>query len=255
MSDYLRDCFIPFHTIGMDELESINDELQSILADASQTDGEDSPLVLQYTLRYDEMGVARLNFQEIKNCFQRAKNVERLVFEVKGPKWIRNQTGRHIFLKFDTNDHNGCYLCINDDSESWVDNVYKRLSQRLSQYKNNNALVRHQIVDTLIQIFGVVVIFLVCLLLATKFSPMLNLKDSFFVIFIAALLIFSNLWTYVLVLVKKFRDYYWPLVSFKRKPLGWLGQAIVAAVVIALLSFLAERTWQVLAEAGSAVIK
>jgi hypothetical protein len=255
MSDYLKDSFIPYHTIGQSELDGINDDLQEIIAAAALGTNEDKPLQLTYTLRYDLMGIVIQDYPEIKHCFDRAKNVERLIFEAKGPLWTKNQTGKHIIVRFDIKDINGCYIRIDDDDEKWVDHVYKRLTQRLEQYKNHNGKIRDPAVDLIIQLFGVIAIFFISLIFASAFSPSLKLKDSFLVVFIGLLLVFSNFWTFMLIAIKKLRDDFWPITSFKRKPLGLLGQAIVASVITGVLAWLADSCWKILLDASSLVVK
>jgi hypothetical protein len=255
MSNYLKDGFIPYHTIGLLELDGINDDLKEIVEKAALSANDDNPLQLVYTLRYDWMGIVRQDYNEVKHAFERAKNIERLLFEVKGPQWAKNQTGKYILLKLDLKDFNGCYLRVDDDDEKWVDHVYKRLTQRLEQYKNNNGKVRAPEVDLILQLFGVIAMFFGSLILASICSPSLKLKDSFLVVYIGSLLVFSNLWTYVLISIKKLRDDFWPIVSFKRKPLGLFGQTVVAFAITAILAWLVDLGWKILLDTSSLVVK
>lgn len=255
MSDYLQDSFIPFHTIGAQELDELEGEFSAIVAEAESTTTDDKPLTLTYTLRYDGMGIVRQGFEEVKNCFGRARRVERIVFDVSGPKNVLRGKGKRIQLILDAMDSSRCYMSVTDDDEKWVDNVFKRLSARLSQYRNYNGVLRHPLVELLIQLFGVTSAFSLCLILASVLSPALKIQHSFFVLFIGFFLIFSNLWTYILVLLGKIRDKFWPIISFKKRPLGIIGQAVVGLVITGILSLLVKWSWRILLSVSSQVIQ
>jgi hypothetical protein len=255
MSDYLKDSMIPFHTIGASQLDDINNELKAIIDEVTASGSDDNPLLLIYTLRYDGMGIVRQDFKEIKNCFDRAKSVDRLLFDLVGRKWLPNNKGKRVGLHFDSKDPSRCYIVVQDDDEKWVDNVFKRISSRLSQYKNYNWIIRHPLAELLIQLFGVMIGFFTCLISASHLSPILNIKNSFVLLFIGLFLIFSNLWTYILVVIKKVRDDLWPTVSFKKKPFGLVGQTVVGFIITGILAWLADSAWKILAEASSTVIK
>lgn len=251
MSDYLKDHYIPFHTIGSKQLEEINHELQAIIEEAAS---KDNLLRLVYTMRYDGMGIRR-DFQEIRDCFDRARKVERFIFEVTGPNYLTNNLGKRIQLWFELHKPESCLLVVEDDDEKWVDNVFKRLSTRLSHYKNHNEILRHPLTELVIQLFGVTAGFSACLIFASLLSPHIKIQHSFFVLFIGLLIIFSNLWTFILSLIGKVRDKYWPATSFKKKPLGLIGQAFLGLVISVLLTSLLKWAWNILEKAGSLVIK
>jgi hypothetical protein len=145
MSNYLKDSFIPYHTIDLPELDGINDDLKEIVEKANSSTGDGNPLQLA-------------------------------------------------------------------------------------------------------MFFG-------SLILASICSPSLKLKDSFLVVYIGSLLVFSNLWTYVLISIKKLRDDFWPIVSFKRKPLGLFGQTVLAFAITGILAWLVDLGWKILLDASSLVVK
>lgn len=255
MSDYLKDHRIPYHTIGVTELDDINREVTSIIADANALPGDDKPLLLTYTLRYDGMGIIRRDFEEVQGCFRRAKGVDRLVFDIVGPKYPSNNKGKRVQIWFEALDVSRCVLIVADDDEKWVDNIFKRLSGLLAQYRNQNGVLRHPVIELFVQLIGVTAGFSGCVIFARLLSPHLNIPGSFFVLFVGLLLVFSNLWTYLMVLIGNLRNKLWPVTSFKRKPLGVVGQTVVGLVVTGILTTLLRWAWRILEKASILVAK
>ena len=254
MGDYLKDKFVPFLTISEEALESLNADLQEIVKKANLDQPIEELVSLSYILRYDGMGIVRTDFAEIKRCFQIAGIIERVVFHVTHPKNFLNK-GKSIEIFLDRNERIKCSLQVTDDDETWVDTTFKRLSSRLDQYKNGNWVVFSPMVELFIQILGVLTGFLACLLIASIISPLVNFQYSFLVLLLGLFLIFSNLWTYLNFLLGKIRIRGWPFISFKKKPIGIIGQSIIGVIVGLIFSGLLRATWWFLCRAGSLVIK
>ncbi len=255
MSDYLKDNFIPYLTIDIAELDAINSDLQTI-ANETIVFAEDEKLKSNvYTLRYDGMGIVRKDYSEIKRCFETGKKVERIIFDFSSVKNLLENKGKRIQILLDASDSSRCYLAVSDDDEKWVDNVFKRLSKRLAQYQNHNGVTRNLFTELFIQLFGVIAGFSFCLIAAGLLSPTLKVKYSFFVLFIGFFLIFSNLWTYILVLLGKLRDKYWPIISFKKKPLGLFGQIVLSLIITSVLTGLVSAGWKILVKLSSIALE
>jgi len=254
MGNYLKDSFVPFITIKGDDLENLNSDLEEIVKNANLRLPDGGLATLSYVLRYDGMGIVRTDFEEIKRCFEIAKNVERIIFQVTSPKNYLN-LGKNIEIFLDRDQQIKCVLRVTDDDEAWVDTTYKRLSSRLNQYKNRNWVAHSNVVGLLIQLFGVLAGLLGCLLAANAMAPLFKFQHSFLVLFIGLLLMFSNLWAYILVLLGKIRIHIWPFISFKKKPIGILGQAIIAAIISLGMAWLLKAAWWLLSHAGSMMVK
>lgn len=254
MSAYLKDFLIPYHTIGIKELEEINQELSTVLSELEKKGQPEEKAIINYTLRYDGMGIIRQDFQEIRGCFERAGAVERVIIELITVKYMAKNTGKRIQLWFESLDPAKCQLIVTDDDEQWVDNMFKRMTSRLSHFKNHNGLLRHSFAELIIQLFGVVAGFSACLILARLFSLNIKVQHSFFILLIGLFLVFSNLWTFILVMIGKLRDRYWPATSFKHKPLGLLGQSVLGVVIAGIIGWLFRWAWMLLERAGSIVI-
>lgn len=246
MSDYLKDSFIPYLTIDTAALDAINNDLQTIVSETGSLPENEQLKSNVFTLRYDGMGIARKDYSEIKRCFETGRNIERVNFDFSSSKNLSEYKGKRIQLLLDAADSSKCYLSVADDDEKWVDNTYKRLSSRLENYKNHNGLSRNPFTELFIQLFGVIAGFSFCLIAASLLSPILKIQYSFFVLFIGFLLIFSNLWTYILILLRKVRDKHWPIASFKKKPLGLIGQIILTLIITSFLTGIVSAGWKIL---------
>lgn len=78
MSDYLKDSFIPYLTIGIAEIDAINSDLQTIVNETSSFAEDEKLKSNVYTLRYDGMGIVRKDYSEIKRCFETEKKLSAL---------------------------------------------------------------------------------------------------------------------------------------------------------------------------------
>jgi hypothetical protein len=243
MGDFLRDQGILFLTIQEVDLELINSDLQEVLA---KSNSAGDPAVLSYLLRYDGLGIIRTGFEEIKRSFGIAKNIDRVIFQLKS-------RSKSVEVKIDKGDRNNCLLVVSDNDEAWVDSTFRRLSSRIKQFQNRNGFMHSLPVEFAIQISGVLVGFALCLIVAQSISSCLNFRYSFFVAFVGLFLLFSNVWTYVLILLGRLRIFLWPFISFKKKPLGLIGQTVIATIVAAALTFLGQTSWRILTRVGFVV--
>lgn len=253
MGDYLRDTRIAFLTIGETELAEIDGDLKEILNRTNQASAADQSS-LSYILRYDGMGIIRRDFEEIKRSFNRARKVERIVFQLTSPRNSLNK-GKNIQINLDTTNPDTCFLMVADDDEAWVDSNFGRLEKRVNGYKNGNWLAHSTLVELLIQLLGVLFGFSLCLIGANLLTPILSIKYSFFVLFVGLFLLFSNLWTYMLKLIGKARNHFWPLISFKRKPIGIVGQTIIGFIITLLLTGLLNIGWKIIKDIGTLATK
>jgi len=253
MGDYLRDTKISFLTIGEKELTEVDGDLKEILIRANEASPNDQSS-LNYVLRYDGMGMIRRDFEEIKRSFNRARKVERIVFQLSSPRNNLNK-GENIQINLDANNPDNCFLLVADDDEAWVDSNFGRLEKRLNGYKNGNWLAHSTLVELLIQLLGVFFGFSLCLIGANLLAPILSIKYSFFVLFGGFFLVFSNLWTYMLMLIRKTRNHFWSLISFKRKPIGMIVQAVIGFLIALLLTGLLDISRKILLDIGTLATK
>lgn len=254
MGDYLRDSTVAFRTVGKDELKQINADLVEIATRANKDVTDPNKLVaLTYILRYDGLGIIRKDFNEIERAFGLAKRVEQVLFRFGTPLGYLNQ-GKQIEVHLFSRSIDKCLLSVADDDETWVDTTFRQLSNRLDQYKNHNSIPYSALGELFIQFAGVSGGFFISLAAANVMTPQVTIRHSFFVIFLGLLLAFSNLWTYVLMLIGNIRARFWPIVSFKQKPLGLIGQTVIGFCLAGVLSVLFEHSWIILKQLGTIAV-
>jgi len=251
MADYLKDINIKFLTLQSKDLDDIHLEIDRIYRDAFKTD---DTLQFQFILRYDGIGIIRNDFTEIKNCFDKAKIVERLVFKMtsNAPDYLNRKS---IEIRLDKDSIDNSILIIFDNDESWVDNTFKHLEARLDTLKNKNHFAHSNLVEFFIQIVGVLIGLLITFIASTLLAPKIPLNDSFFIVFIGFFLIFSNLWTYILISIRKLKNRLWGNISFKKKPIGLLGQIIISSIIGLVMIGLFKISWDLIIAFGTKLIE
>lgn len=91
------------------------------------------------------------------------------------------------------------------------------------------------------QIFGVIVGFIVSLWLAFKIAPNLKIENPFVIAFLFILLVFSNIWGYLNQALLGFLAKVFPNIELVRPAkarLNWLIQAIVGSTAFAIVIYL-----------------
>jgi len=250
MADYLKDTNIKFLTIQTDDLEKINSEIENILKEAFP---KDSSLQIEYVMRYDGLGIKRTDFEEIKNCFERAKVVERLVIQLRSKNLDFNNR-KLIELKLDKDNLINSYLVVSDNNESWVDTKFKHLQSRLENYKNQNRFAHSIFFELFIQLVGIISGLLLTLIGSIKLAPIIPIQYSFFILFFSFFLIFSNLWSFILVQIRVLRNKLWEIISFKKKPMSLIIQAIISTIFSLILVWLLSISWNMLTDIGKGII-
>ena len=251
MSDYLKDKYITFLTIQGKQLDALDSDIRAIMDDSVSSDGS---VHIEYLIRYDGIGVIRKNYVEIKKCFDIAKKVDRVFINLKN-KESHLSKGKNIQIKFDPSNANDCYLSVADDDEAWVEKQFKVLSSRLDKFKNKNSIVHSSIANLAIQLFGVLSGLFLSLIFAKLVAPGVRVQHSFFIMFVSAFLVFSNLWTFILFNINKARIKLWPFICFNKKPLGIVGQSIIGLIITSIVIWLATWAFYILKDVGGIITK
>ncbi len=244
MGQFLRDQFVRNVDIDESALKNIND----ILGDATTTinAGENDPSkrgILFYVIRFDEKGYRFTNFSDVMKHYADARQVERVIFTVDSApnRQSAGLTGVNADLRLEPADPNICRLMITADNQAWVDSTFCAISELLNQQKNSSWLVRTQWTGLLVQIFGVLLGFLLSLWAAVNIAPYLSIDNAFVVALFFTLLIYSNIWTYINTQIGRLINYTFPNVRFKRKgkdTIHWVIQAVIATILGACVLFL-----------------
>jgi len=251
MSDYLRDKYIPYRTIGGTELEELNSDIETILKNAKASD---ETLHIEYLIRYDGIGVIRKKYEEIKKCFDIAKTIERIAINLKNSQSSLLK-GKNIEIRFDSFNSSNCFLRVSDDDEAWVEKQFKSLVARIDKFKNKNSIVHSSVATLAIQLCGVLSGLFLSLISAKLLSASIEFQHSFYIFFIGIFLVFSNLWTYILQSINNLRIKVWPFVSFNKKPLGIVGQSFVGLIITSTVFFLAKWSICILRGASGIITK
>ena len=247
MSKYLRDGSLQYLTITEKELDVINNKLIQILEDNNKKISplqniQDKKIMSEgifrvtYILRADGKGVRYFDYSEMKKEFTQANRIERLIIIMNTELNINTQhsLGKRIELHLNSTNDNSSYL-IEDDDNVWVEGVTQEINAILNKFKNKNYIYYSWWFIALIQLIGVVGVFLFCLWLSSKIAPLLKIDNSPLFTFIGVFLLLSNFWTFIIFVIKSFIEKNYPQIEFRRKrSLHWLLQTIIGGLVIYL---------------------
>ncbi len=245
MSQYLRDESLKCITVPAESLRKINEDLneiaKAVVDKLPENERANHQLIPIYVIRFDGKGFRLHDFEQVMRYFTDANVVERLAIAFQSPNNIAqaNFAGKRIEIHLDTKNPENCSLLVEDDDRDWVDFVFMKIRERLLRYSNRNWIVRSQGAGVVIQLLGVGVGFLFSIWASIIISPALRIENAMLFSFIAAFLLFSNMWTFMLNGIGKIADTIWPNVSF-RKPSGlhWLVQGLIATAAFSLITVL-----------------
>lgn len=249
MGQFLRDQRL--HNLKIDEaaLDQLNNIFvaRAAAGNAAAANAADAnaaqQIVTYYVLRFDEAGYRFANFAEIRQRFIDAKEVERVIFmmESGADRQSGGLVGTRFELRLDSKDANNCWLTVTSDSGLWVDETFAAVVDVLSRHPHKlSAIVRTQWTPLAIQLLGVFLAFIFSVWAAAVIAPNLALENAFAVALIFALLIFSNIWTYLLAQIVRLMDFAFPNIRFFRKDKegrgNWFLRSAIIGIVVAPIS-------------------
>jgi hypothetical protein len=144
-------------------------------------------------------------------------------------------------LRLDEKDPNLCFLMATSDDGDWVDSSFSAVQDVTSKCKNRNGVARSAWTHLVIQLVGLFLGFLVSLWAATQIAPGLAIENAFLISFLLALLIFSNLWSYVNQRLHALVNAVFPnlkLYRSNRDRMHWLLQTVIGGIVVAITLYL-----------------
>jgi hypothetical protein len=244
MGQFLRDQKL--HNLEIDEaaLDQLNNVFVARVAAGNATAANPAEQVVPYyVLRFDEAGYRFVNFADIRQRFIDAKEVERVIFmmESGADRQSGGLLGTRFELRLDSKDTNNCWLTVTSDSGAWVDATFAALVDILSRHPSKlSAIVRTQWTALVIQLLGVFLAFMFSVWAAVVIAPKLALENAFAVTLIFALLMFSNIWTYLMAQIGRFMDFAFPNIRFVRKDIegkgNWVLRGALIGIVVAPVS-------------------
>lgn len=211
-------------------------------------------------IRFDNKGHRVFTLPELLNYFRRAKYVERVILTLESGDSISSnrKIGSYMEIRFDEKSPNTCFLAVTSDNSDWVDSSFSAVMEVLIKCKNMNHWAQTIWTQLTIQIAGVFAGFLLSLWAAVTISPHLTIENAFIISFLFALLIFSNLWTYINQRLLSLVQTVFPNIKFYRQEkdsMHWLLQAIVVAIIGAVVLFLLNLVLTYVGRVAGAFIK
>jgi hypothetical protein len=261
MAQFLRDEQLKHFTLTEERLtqlyEAFHARRQSMPEEQQQPTPDEVRSFLYSVIRFDSKGYRYFSLDQLLSQFRRADYVERVIFTLESAQTVRNNrnVGSYMELRLDNKDPATAYLQVASDDEDWVNASFSAIKETLNRYKNRYGWARSVWSQLAVQIGGVLIGFLLSLWAAIKISPAIDIENAFFITFLFALLVFSNIWTYLNQAALRIVNSIFPSIKFYRPDrdrLHWLLQAVVGGIVVALvlviLNLLFEYVGQILGE-------
>lgn len=247
MARFLRDVRVSNISITEDVVKQLTEVFAARALPLQQAtdarENEDGKLFLTFILRFDDKGYRFFSLDELLSHFQRAKNIERLVMTVEtGTSLKTNRSvGEHLELRLDKNEPNNNILSVTSDNSDWVDASYAAVQEVLSKCKTRHGWARSVWSTLGIQLLGVIAGFGLSVWAAARISEKLPIQNSFIIVFLFALLIFSNTWTYLNSVVLRYVHNVFPNIQFYRSDkdrTDWFMQAVIGGIAATFAAYL-----------------
>ena len=259
MATFLRDKKVSNITLD----ESALSELFGVCARRSETfpalpnDKKEKSFV-SGIIRFDGKGYRVFSSEELLQYFRSAKTVERVILGCQTSIAVssNNVVGSFIELRFDGSDPNLCYLQVSSDDSEWVDASFSILEESLRKLRNKHGWSRSRWFELLIQLSGVLAGFIVSLWAAAVITPKIPFENAFVIVFLFALLLFSNTWDFLKKQISITIEGVFPNIEFYRPDkhrYRWLMQTVIGGIVVAILLFVLHEIFQYVGEELSRV--
>lgn len=211
-------------------------------------------------IRFDNCGFRVWSVQELLDHYHSADRVERLAFVVESKEAVATQRvrGSYAELRLDAQEGNISHLVVASDDLLWVNNTYNAIFVALQRARNRNPIVRWPIVGHVLQLAGLVLGFLVSLWAAGRMAPSLAIENAFIYCFIFAFVFTSILWSAISSLMMSWLRQIFPQVRFvttKSHRSKWIVQALLGALIVAILGLAADSTWRWIAGLATGLIR
>ncbi len=244
MAFYLRDQHV--HNVSMD-LEALT-QINSVFAERfaqlqAELGSKGKHAIFTYIIRFDNKGYRVFTFDDLMRYFNQAHDIERIIFTVESDDSISSNRSFGAFLELclDTKEPTRCVLIASSDNKDWAEASFAAVHEVLEKYRTKYWLARSHWTSLGVQIFGVVIGFIVSLWLAFKIAPNLKIENPFVIAFLFTLLVFSNIWGYLNQVLLGFIEKVFPNIEFVRPAkarLHWLIQTIVGSIAFAIVIYL-----------------
>lgn len=212
-----------------------------------------------YVIRYDGQGDRLYNRHDLLDRFSRANVIERLTLTLETPLSIstNRQFGVFIEMIFD-NSNPYCSLNVSADSSSLCGAAFGVLSNLMRKYRTRYGVVRTTLFQLMIQLTGVTLFFILSISLGKRFGDYIALPNGMILIVAFTLLMCSNVWSFLLPALQRGLSAVFPSIEFiseGRQFWHWTVQAVVGAVISALVLFAVGSAGEVLLRMAAGIIE
>lgn len=252
MSQFLRDEIIKNITIDERALDILNQYFIGRAFKGNQGLGdvegkEEKILIVSYIIRFDNKGYRFYDFKDVMKFYNQATDIERIIFTVESIESSNSNRNFGSYLELKLDVMNNCYLVASSEDENWADSAFTGVQELVNKFHNKSGLVQNTWTYFLVQIFAVILGFVLSLWASIKISPYLAIDNAFIISFLFIFLLFSNSWTFINRLILKLITYAFPNLRFKRKgkeTIHWILQALIGGVILALTLFLLNKFFE-----------
>lgn len=248
MSKYLKDVQVKNICVSVehiDEIANLFDRLWVELHAASQNDPKLAPVYV-FSIRYDGQGVQVYSPIDLLDVYKKARKVERIIFSIQTSESLTSNKnlGRSAELVLDRANPN-CFLTVTSDVEDWVESAFSRVVSVIRKMSAwHQGLVRSKVTELVIQLLGVLVIFVISVTAAREYELRYPAKNAFLTVFLFVMLMLANIWTYIGPALTRLLGHAFPNIEFLKpgkEAWHWGVQAVITAVIGGIVLFVLDK--------------
>jgi len=190
----------------------------------------------------DDKGYRLLNFNKIIEIYSQSKKVQQIRFILSSKDNHNNNgltlTGSHFEVSFES--LNVSHIKLRGGSFDDVNSIFYGTKDILKKYRNRNGWIRNTWTDLVVQLLGVVAVFVISIVVGNEISSYIKIENSFVFSFFFVFIFLSNLWGTVFSLIQKFIYYAFPNIRFVKKDrptMHWITKSLVGGILVSFSIF------------------
>lgn len=217
MGDSRRDKNLYKLTISEDTLTKIDHILEEVEKRLLNQNAKDY-CFLSFLIRYDDKGYRVFSFVELITHFKEAEVIERISLRLDvNPSMPSGMSKQEIIdIHLSSLPEQNSYFAVEGSDLHWVNSTFTMIDDVFAKYKSRYSWIGGNLVRLGIQIIGVVIIFIICLIASKHFSQFINIENPIIFTFLFFFLILSNTWTYISPIILNLVFKIFPNIHFRR---------------------------------------
>lgn len=268
MGNYLRDQPVRYLNLNVERLRELNGVLEelarrhNVAPPPAVVAGDMADTVrLSYVIRFDEKGYRLDNFEQVIAHLNSSKSTERIIFQLASDRstYTNRLRGTAVDLQLYANDSSKCWLTVQcDHDQMWTEAAFGVINETLEKFGNRSYFVLNRWTPIVLQLLGVMGGFVLSLWSTEALSGYLKLDTSAAstIVFLATLVIFSNIWGFMMQPLLKGLAHVFPFIRFKdANSLHWIYQTAVGGIIGAIALFLVSDVFSGIHKLITAVLK